>query len=216
LKVYFISGLGADARVFRHIRLPSGYEPVHLNWLPPGRKESLRSYALRMSEKIDAQEKFGIVGLSFGGMLAVEIAKLLQPGFIILISSIPCSGHLPPYYRLAGFLKLHRIIPMRLIRTASIFKRNFTKEKSDDKRMLTEMIRDSDPVLIRWALNAIITWKCTDPPGNFIHIHGTHDGILPCRYTRPTHKIHKGTHLMVLTKSREINRVLAEELGGRD
>jgi hypothetical protein len=39
-KVYFISGLGADSRVFSFLDL-SYFEPVFLDWLPPQKKESL-------------------------------------------------------------------------------------------------------------------------------------------------------------------------------
>ncbi len=212
MKIYFISGLAADERVFRHIKLPAHCEAVHLAWLPPLRNESLADYALRLSEKIDTGEKFCLIGLSFGGMIAAEIARRLKPEKLILISSIPCPDHLPSYYKLAGLLKLHRLVPMRLIRTASIFKRNFTSETSEDKLMLSSMIRESDPAFIRWALHAILTWKCPDPPSNVIHLHGTHDGILPRRFTKPTHLIKKGTHLMVLTRAREINVILRELL----
>lgn len=214
MKVYFISGLAADERVFRHIQLPDHYKAIHLNWLPPLPNESLPAYAVRLSEKIDTGEKFCLIGLSFGGMIAVEIARRLRPEKLILISSIPCPDHLPSYYKLVGVLRLHRLVPMRLIRTASIFKRNFTSETSEDKLMLSSMIRESDPAFIRWALHAILTWKCPDPPSGIIHLHGTNDGILPLRFTKPTHLIKKGTHLMVLTRAREINVILKELLAG--
>jgi hypothetical protein len=75
MKAYFISGMAADARVFRHIRLPEGYEPVYLDWIDPVPHESLRSYALRLAERIDKNHPFILLGLSFGGMLGTEIAK---------------------------------------------------------------------------------------------------------------------------------------------
>ena len=40
MKVYFISGLGADEKAFQLLQLP-GVEPVHLNWMPPLKKESI-------------------------------------------------------------------------------------------------------------------------------------------------------------------------------
>jgi hypothetical protein len=45
-------------------------------------------------------------------------------------------------------------------------------------------------------------------PKNVIHIHGTHDEILPVRFTKPTHLISKGRHLMVLNNAAEINQLL--------
>ncbi len=37
-KVYCISGLGADQRVFNRLEF-SGYKPVHINWLEPKKKK---------------------------------------------------------------------------------------------------------------------------------------------------------------------------------
>ena len=54
MKVYFISGLAADKRIFKNLRLPEGFEPVYLDWISPLKDESLRDYALRLAKKIDA------------------------------------------------------------------------------------------------------------------------------------------------------------------
>ncbi|HEY0434517.1 MAG TPA: hypothetical protein VGC95_11625, partial [Chitinophagaceae bacterium] len=79
MKAYFISGLGADRRAFYRIQMPSSIQIVHLDWIDPLPKESLNDYALRFSKLIDRHEEFILVGLSFGGMLAVELGKFLQP-----------------------------------------------------------------------------------------------------------------------------------------
>ena len=79
--------------------------------------------------------------------------------------------------------------------------------------MLKAMIRRTDVGFIRWALEAILNWKNEEASQNLVHIHGTHDEILPKRFTKPTHMIHKGGHLMILNRAAEINRILAEVLG---
>lgn len=79
MKAYFISGMGADKRVFTHIQLPEGFEAVFLDWLAPNREETLPSYAMRLADHIDTTEPFVLIGLSFGGMLATEIAKQYPP-----------------------------------------------------------------------------------------------------------------------------------------
>src|SRR6478752_103643 len=99
MKVYFISGLAADSRVFHHIRLAEEHEMVHLQWIEPVVNETLGSYAERLAEKIDTAEPFALVGLSMGGMIAAEIAQTYKPVSTILISSIPCSLHLPTYFK---------------------------------------------------------------------------------------------------------------------
>jgi pimeloyl-ACP methyl ester carboxylesterase len=212
VKVYFISGLGADSRVFRHIQLPPGFEAAYLDWVKPDKNESLHNYAMRLAERIDTKEQFIIVGLSMGGMMAVEISKLYHPLTTILLSSVPCSAHLPFYYRAAAKLRLHRIVPISVLKSASFVKRFFTAEKDEDKKLLHQLIRDTDPAFIRWAINAILYWDCKDFSCRYIHIHGARDLILPVRYTRPTHVIQKAGHLMVMTKAMEINAILADAL----
>ncbi len=212
MKVYFICGLAADSRVFKHIQLPVGYEQVCLDWIRPEKGEPLSDYALRLAADIDTKQPFALVGLSMGGMIAVEIAKRLKPATTILISSIPSAAHLPKYYRLASRLHLHQLIPITVIQKASVLKRAFTTETTEDKVMLKDMIRKSDPYFIRWAMEAVLTWKNTEVPEGVVQIHGGRDAILPKRYTKPTYIIDSGGHLMIMNRAEEINEILKEVL----
>ncbi len=214
MKVYFISGLAADRRVFKHIRLPEGYEIVHLDWLPPHAKETLYDYAMRMSEGIDTSRPFGLLGLSFGGMLVVEIAQKYAPEKMILISSVPAYRQLPGYFHFAGRLGLQKLIPVALVKKASLMKRLFTAETSEDKEMLRSLIRDSDNHFIYWAMDAILRWRGEGTSLSYIHIHGTRDEVLPIRFTKPTHRISKAGHLMIMNRAEEVNQIIADYLKG--
>jgi pimeloyl-ACP methyl ester carboxylesterase len=212
MKVYFISGLAADSRVFKYIRLPPGCEPVFLEWITPVKNESLKDYSLRLAEKIDINEAFSIIGLSMGGMMASEIANKLNPVVTILISSVPSSTHLPFYFRAAGSLKLDKAVPISLVKSVAVIKRFFTAETDDDKKMIREIIKESDNDFIRWAMGAILKWQHEALPASYIHIHGTRDDVLPIRFTRPTHVIRKAGHLMIMTNAGQINKILMEVL----
>ena len=74
--IYFISGLGADERIFQWLRY-DGYRPIHIHWLPPERRESVEHYAHRLAQDIKDKRPI-IVGLSFGGIVAIEIAKQID------------------------------------------------------------------------------------------------------------------------------------------
>jgi hypothetical protein len=56
MKTYFISGIAPDGRIFRHIRLPAGFEAVYLDWIKPQPEESIENYAYRLAEKINKDE----------------------------------------------------------------------------------------------------------------------------------------------------------------
>jgi hypothetical protein len=52
MKVYFISGLAADSRVFKYIQLSEEHEIVHLDWIQPVADETLSEYAIRWQKKL--------------------------------------------------------------------------------------------------------------------------------------------------------------------
>lgn len=208
MKIYFISGLGADERVFRHIKLPPQHQAVHLPWIEPLDDESLRDYSIRLAKGINRDESFGLIGLSLGGMVATEIAKEYNPAGTVLISSIPLSSCMPPHYKLAGILRLHKIVPISFIKSVSRIKRLFTTETSEDKKMLFTMIRESNPRFIRWAFAAALGWKNEELPHPLHHIHGSADAILPMRYTKPGHVLPRAGHMMILNRAKQINEIL--------
>ena len=213
MKIYFISGLAADRRVFKYIQLPKGFEAVHLDWIDPKKNESLEAYAWRLAEKIDTKEEFILLGLSMGGMIAAEIAKKYKPAGTILLSSVSTYKQFPSRFKIAYYLRLHKIVPAQFFKSASVLKRLFaTSETPADKLLIQEIIRESDTEFIRWALGAILQWKNEEAPSPLWHIHGSKDEILPMKKTSPTHIIPKGTHLMVISRAGELNKLLEEVL----
>ena len=212
MKVYFISGLAADSRVFKNLILPIGYEAIYLDWIQPEKKESLKAYALRLAAPIDVSNPFALVGLSMGGMIATEIAKEYKPAACMLLCSVPSNNHLPAHFKLAYFLRLHKLIPVSVFKKASMLNRDFTPDSKEDKILLKQIIKESDPAFIRWAIHAILSWKNETIPQPLWQIHGTKDGILPIRFTNPTHTVKDANHLMVMSRAKELNEFLREVL----
>ncbi|WP_336514612.1 alpha/beta hydrolase [Pollutibacter soli] len=212
MKAYLIGGLAADERVFRHIRFPDNYEPVFLNWIVPEKNESLVSYARRMAGQMDTSVNFILVGVSFGGMLAVEISRLFPSDKTILIASVPEHKQLPGYFRWMYKAGLPRFVPISLIKNGVMFRRLFTAETNEDKDIIRSMVRNADPGFIRWAMIAALEWEAVSESSNYVHIHGTDDFVFPHRYTKPSHTIIKGGHLMVMDRADDINSIIAEVL----
>lgn len=212
MNVYFISGLAADGRVFQFIDLPEGYTKININWIPPQKKESLAAYASRLSSQINTQKPFVLVGLSMGGMLASEIAKRYPPVLTILISSVPLSSQLPKYYKYIYQFSLYKLVPSKILKSISIAKRVFSTETHQAKKVLVEVIKDSDPKFIRWAIQAILEWKNEELPKPLLHVHGSKDGILPIKNTKPSHTILNGTHLMLMSRTKELNDFFIQAL----
>ncbi|HLO80629.1 MAG TPA: alpha/beta hydrolase [Chitinophagaceae bacterium] len=208
MKAYLIPGLAADKRVFRHIHLPDGFDAHYIEWIKPEHKESLAAYALRLAGQIDTEQPYILIGLSFGGMLAVEIAKKFPPKQLILIATVPHHTHLPSYYKKAFALGVHKLASPGMIKNFVYFKRFFTSESREDKIIIKQMARDMDHAFIRWAVEAIMQWDAGAEEIDCFHIHGTHDEIFPHRYTRPSFSIPNAGHLMIFNRAADINSVL--------
>jgi pimeloyl-ACP methyl ester carboxylesterase len=208
MNIYFIPGLGADKKIFRGIKVSEGCKAFYIEWIKPLKNETLESYSYRLAEQINTTQPFIIVGLSFGGMLAAEIIKRFPAGRMIILSSVASSGHLPFYYRIAGKMRMHKLIPVSLMKSAALMKRLFTAETAEQKAYLKMAIREVDTSFIRWALDAIIKWKGSAVDSSYLHIHGSKDAILPIRFTRPTHIVKGGGHLMILTRNNEISEII--------
>jgi pimeloyl-ACP methyl ester carboxylesterase len=214
LKAYFISGLGADKKAFQRIQLPQGYEPVYLEWMTPQKEESLTDYARRFSSQIKNDDAFILIGLSFGGMLATEIARLRKPLKTIIISSIGSSNELPWYFKSAGKIGLHKAVPIKFLTAGTMLKNVMGVGSKEDKAIIYNYAKFADPYLVRWSLNAIINWYQPERLPGIVHLHGSNDHMLPLRFTHPDYIIKNGGHLMVFNKAEEVNRILNEVLLG--
>ena len=197
---------------FKRIKLPEGYEPVYLDWITPEKNESLSNYARRFSTLIKTDDAFILIGLSFGGMLACEIARLRNPMKTIIISSIATSNELPWYFKKAASIGLHKAVPVKLLKAGTIIKNLMGAASKEDKRVIINYAKFADPVLIRWSLHAIVNWIQPERLSGVVHVHGSHDLMLPVKYTHADYIVQKGGHLMVFNKAEEVNRILNEVL----
>lgn len=214
MKVYFISGLGADRKAFERIKLPDNFTIHHLDWIPPVKGESLNDYAKRLAAGIDTSQPFSIVGLSMGGMIASVMTQFLQPHRTILISSAGCNAEFSPLLRFARAVRIYKLIPQIFFcRTLLMAGRIVLGGKSKhDKMLMRHFASQTDPWFMKWAIGAILTWKDCKRPKAIFHIHGNADKMLPVKYTKPDFVIEKGSHFMVWTRAGEVSKILAQVL----
>lgn len=209
--VYCISGLGADQRIFSHLEVPN-VQFRHLPWLIPTTHEPIDAYALRMKAGIEGENPV-LLGLSFGGIMAIEIAKHCPGATVILLSSIPNRQSLPRWMRLCGSLRLNRLMPKRPGKGLSRLENYFLGVETEEDAGLVKAFKEkSSPDYLHWAIDRILNWQNEYRPGKLFHVHGGRDRIFPIRNLKPTHIVPDGGHFMVNNRAAAVNALLAEIL----
>jgi pimeloyl-ACP methyl ester carboxylesterase len=215
MNVYFISGMGADGRLFKHIRLPEGFQMHFVQWITPEEEDTIPTYASRLLQQVDTTQPFALVGVSLGGIMAVEIAKISSPVATVIIGSIPVAAHLPRYYVTLGRrLGLLRVLPGSFFKGAASLKRWLTSETAEDRKLVWQMIDEADGDFLLWAMRAVLKWENKELPQPLWHIHGARDIVFPIMLTRPSHIIRKGGHLFIMTHAEQVNGILQDILAG--
>ena len=209
--VYIISGLGADKRVFQNMDF-SECNANFVEWILPEKHENIESYAKKLTEQIKHAKPI-LVGLSFGGIIATEVAKIIETEKIILIASAKNYNEIPNYFRIAGKLKLHKLLPTKFMKMSNFISFwFFGAESIADKNILTEILKDTDGKFLKWAIDKIVTWKNQVEHKNLVHVHGDSDRILPINFIKYNIKIRNGGHFMTLNKAKELTEVVRKEL----
>jgi pimeloyl-ACP methyl ester carboxylesterase len=213
MTIYCISGLGADYRVFQKLVFPSDYHVVHVEWIQPEIREALSSYALRLLKQIDNSKPFILIGLSFGGMVASELLKSIQPVKTIIISSATTKYQIPWYFRFLGQLRLQYLIPNFIFKQPNfIFHWIFSAKDIETKQMLEGVLHDTNPRFVKWSMTKIITWQQSERCKNIFHIHGTKDRLLPIDKGNVDAAIEGGGHLMVYDRSEAVSAMINMEI----
>jgi len=209
--LYIFSGLGADERVFQKLDL-SAWDVTFIKWIPQHEDEELKHYATRILPQVNTKRPI-LIGLSFGGIMAIEVAKQIETERIILISSVKTRFELPYYYRISGKYGFHRLLPTGLMKKATLVNYWFFGARSAfDRRILKEVLEDTDAGFFKWAIGKVATWQQAKKLPNITHIHGTKDRILPFRFVQADHVIKNGGHMMVLNKAEQLNALLREHI----
>ncbi len=214
MNVYFISGLGADRRAFDKLLLNESYTRHFLDWLEPLENETLKDYARRMAAPIDKSKPFILIGLSFGGIVAVEISKCYPAEKIFMISSVSHRSELPWYLKAMGKARIHHLGTVeKLKQDPNILYWFFGVTSTRMRNYLTEMMHKTSSSYLRWSMDQIVNWQQEKKPENLIHLHGDADKLFPIRFCKPDYIISKGGHFMVVTHARQINEIILKELG---
>ncbi len=207
--IYLFSGLGADYRVFEYLQWDNVATQV-IEWNLPEPGDTLKTYTKRLLEEQIAEDRDNIfIGVSFGGIVAQQVAQLTTYKSIILISSAQNKNQLPLLYRWFGKLNLDKLLPARLLNTPTFFTYYFFGVSNQThKQLLKNILQTTDQYFLKWAIRQILQWESLQKIENLMHIHGDNDRILPIKHIKNPVRVKGGGHLMVVTHAEEISKIL--------
>lgn len=199
-----IPGLGGDRRLFA----PSmAHLPTLrvLNWLKPGQGWTLSDYARALIDRNDINSSQAILGVSLGGMLALEIARHTRVRGVVLFGSarnpkqirapLPLAAQVPVLPTL--FYRCARALPNAAMYFGST-------RKHADQCLIKNMATRCSPTLTHWAIKAIANWPgVSENPCAIWEVHGSRDNLIPPRPQSANAIIRGGGHLCILTHPRE-------------
>jgi pimeloyl-ACP methyl ester carboxylesterase len=209
--IYCISGLGADEKVFSNLQLP-GYNIVFLPWLIPTLNESIEGYAKKMLASIHEPNPI-LMGLSFGGMMCVEIAKLMPVKHIVIISSIKTNIELPLWMKVCGKLRLNKIIPIKQYKLLQpVQNKRLGVTTSQEKNLANYYRSNINQQYLKWAVQQILNWQNKIIPTYITHIHGDKDKMFGIKNIQASMVIKNGGHFMIMNKANEISKAIVNAL----
>lgn len=217
IPVYFMPGLAASPQIFENIKLPEDrFEMCFLEWCLPKDNEPVSSYAARIASNIKHDNPV-LIGVSFGGVLVQEIARIIKARKVIIISSVKCNAEFPRRMRFAKMTRAYKFFP-----TGIMVKVDWLAKIAVGNNMITrrlnlyeKFLSVRDKKYLDWALKTIILWDRCEPDPNVVHIHGDADEVFPPKYVKGFIPVKGGTHIMIINKYKWLNenlpRIILEE-----
>ncbi len=207
-KIFLISGLGADTRLYNNIDLLDN-EVIPVDWIDPHITDTLTTYAQKLIHQYYITNRSVVIVTSLGGMIAIEIAKLVSLHKVILISSIKTINEAPWYFKAFRSMPLYKLISGRTLQNMGfLIKPVFGKFSANDAWLFEDMLKKSSPKFVKWAINAVLNWKNETVPANVYHLIGDKDRVFNYKQINNAIVIKGGTHIMVFDKAKQINKIL--------
>lgn len=215
-RLILLPGLGADSRQFDPQR--AVFTNLHsLRWPPHAEDDTLATYARRIAPLVQPIAPYCLGGSSFGGMIAQELATLLDPPprAVFLVGSARTGHEVAPHLRYFG--QFATLFPQRVFeagqKLTSLYASKFGRLTPEQKDFLAAMVADTVPAFVRWGIGAIVAWPGVgELPMPVHHIHGADDELIPVKRVRADVVVPGAGHLVNVTHADAVNRFIAERL----
>jgi pimeloyl-ACP methyl ester carboxylesterase len=198
--LYLLPGLGADSRLYDLQRAHFGNRLVTPEFIPAGPGEMLSQYVQRWLERMRPPREFYLGGLSFGGMAAIEMAKLARPRAVFLIASCRSRRCIARRFRVVrwGGAIVPSVLAGPFLGAGAWTFAWLNGLTSQQRAVLTSIARDADINLLKSLGEMCVTWPhdgTLDVP--VAQIHGDTDRVIPLRDPAADLTVLPGAHHLI-------------------
>jgi pimeloyl-ACP methyl ester carboxylesterase len=215
-RLVLLPGLGADEQLFAPQRkaFPTIEVPA---WLDPAPGETLAAFAARMARPLEGGRDLVLGGVSFGGMVALEMARLLQPRAVVLIASCRSGAVIRRYMRALAHVGCR--LPIRLMRPSPaawpVIAWGFGAKTAEARDLIRHFLETRSPAFVQWGLAGLLGWRPNQGPAcPVFHIHGEADRLSPAARVSANRVVPGAGHLLNVTHADEVNAFLSDVLRG--
>jgi pimeloyl-ACP methyl ester carboxylesterase len=214
--IYCFPGQGSDQRIFDSLHLDPRYPIKYIEYGTAPKHSTMQSFARQLAMQIDTSQPFVLVGVSLGGMLCAEISEITHPRQTIIISSAKNRAELPLRYKMQRIVPMYKLLPGRFIlASARTLQPIVEPDRNRQKATFVSMLGRKNGLYMKRSVSLIIGWDRRENAQKIIHLHGNNDHTLPIRKIKsPTYIVQEGSHMMTLTRGREIGEIVNLILSG--
>ena len=196
-KWHILPGMGASSAMYNALRHKLDFDVNFINWPLYHGEKTYGDVAERVIRDNSIQNGDVVGGSSLGGMIALEIGKLIQPKALILMGSAVNSEEVQSL--------LAMLAPLAVITPISVVQLLAGKQKN----LVSTMFADADSEFIRAMCSYLPSWLGYSGKMDIVNrLHGKQDHIIHCPAVGAT-IVENAGHLVAMTHVNETAAFLA-------
>jgi hypothetical protein len=171
--IFLFPGQGSDSNIFNNFTVKRDYQVRRIKYPMPPKNCTMKQYAQLLVSQIDTSELYIFIGVSLGGMLAVELSEIMHPKQVIIVSSAKNRKELPFRYRFQKHLPIYKIIPKSVIKLGSLILQPIVEpDRNKYKEVFKKMLKSKNKTYLKRTIQMIVQWERTNYQKQVFHIHG--------------------------------------------
>jgi pimeloyl-ACP methyl ester carboxylesterase len=181
-----------------------------IDWIAPVSATSISEYAVELVAEFGLDASCDLVGVSFGGMVAQEVARLLGTPLCFVVSSASSSSEFRLTQRLLA--RLPQVGDQAILRTVGAVAERWPRSSSSMGTVRARKFQGQNGVWFRWATSAALRWRPVPyRQAGVVRIHGDRDRTFPHAVQHAEIVIPGAGHMLALTHSSELAKAIRQK-----